>query len=118
VLGERQVHALGIELLGLSEIEEILEHAPGALRCGIRPRELEAVAAVVDADPELPLDLAQVLVELAADARKPARIVRRQDDRERRLCRLLNRGFRCVRQRICASRRQRVDLSVSYAWVR
>ena len=72
------MHALGIELLRLGELEQILEHAPAAQRPRLRARELEAVAAVVDADAELALDLAQVLVELAAQAREPARIVRRE----------------------------------------
>ena len=83
MLRERHVHALGVELLGLGEVEQVLEHAPAALGRRIGARELEAIAAVVDADAELALDLAQVLVELAADAREPARIVRRQHDGQR-----------------------------------
>jgi hypothetical protein len=79
------VHVLGVELFRLGEIEQILEHAPATLRRGVRPRELEAIAAVVDADAELALDLPQVLVELAADARKTARIVGREHNGERRI---------------------------------
>ena len=60
------------------------------------PDELEAVAAVVDPDAELPLDLPQVLVELPADAREAPRIVGRQHDGQRRS------GLRCFRQRISA----------------
>ena len=84
VLGERQVHALGVELLGLGEIEQVLEHAPAARRSRVGARELEAVAAVVDADAELPLDLPQMLVELPAHAREPPRVVGRQHDGQRR----------------------------------
>jgi hypothetical protein len=83
VLGERDVHALRVELFRFREIEQILEHAPAALGRRVGADELEAIAAAVDADAELPLDLPQVLVELTADARKPARIVRREDDRQR-----------------------------------
>jgi hypothetical protein len=55
VLGERHVHALAVELLGLGHVEQIFEHAPAALGREIGPCELEPIAAIVDADAELPL---------------------------------------------------------------
>jgi hypothetical protein len=105
VLRERHVHALGIHLFRLGDVEQVFEHAAAAFGCGIGARELEAIAAVVDADAELTLDLAQVLVELPAHAREPARIGRRQHDGQRRL------GLLVIRQRISVSHLKRGDPS-------
>jgi hypothetical protein len=110
MLGERDVHALGVELLGRRELEQVLEHAAAAPRGVLFADELEPVAAVVDLDRELALDLAQVLVELPRQRREPARIVRAQDHAERVL-------FFCggVRQRHLASRPRRGDPSANCA---
>jgi hypothetical protein len=83
VLGDGHVHALAVELLGLGKIEQVFEHAPAALGREIGPSELEAVAAIVDPDAELPLDLPEVLVELPAHARKAAGVVGREHDGQR-----------------------------------
>jgi ABC-type taurine transport system ATPase subunit len=113
VLGERNVHPLAVELLGCRELEQVLEHAAAAPRGILVADELEAIAAVVDLDAELTLDLAQVLVELARKRREPARIVRAQDHAERVLG--LDGG---VRQRISVSRPLRGDPSMNCAVAR
>ena len=82
VLRERHVHAFAIELLGFGQVEQVFEHAAPALGCRVGAHELEAVAAIVDPDAELALDLAQVLVELPAHARQSARIVGREHNGE------------------------------------
>jgi hypothetical protein len=110
VLGERDVHALGVELLGGRELEQVLEYTTAAPRRVLFADELETVSTVVDLDRELALDLAQMLVELAGKRREAARIVGAQDHAERVL------SF-CggVRQRTSASRPRRGDPSVNYA---
>ena len=107
---ERDMHALRVELLGGRELEQILDHTPAAQRRILRTHELEAVAAIVDADAELALDLPQMLVELPAQAREPARIVGAQHDAERVLVLCA-----AVRQPISASQRARCDPSMNCA---
>src|SRR5690606_2421970 len=105
VLYDRHVHALRIDLLDRRLREQILEHGAAALG-GLRAAlELEVIAAILDADAELLLDLPQVLVELTADFREPAGIRGLEND----VLHLLGRSGRFTR-RTCASFRQPIGL--------
>ena len=75
-IGDRQVHLFGVEILGDRHLEEPLEHLAALAGAGLGAADLEAVAAALDRDAETLLDLAQVLVELAAQVRKTRVVVR------------------------------------------